>query len=150
MAEELTSVAQFSFLWGSCSRITSCHGAVRWHRRSRRLTGDELTSGPARPPSVQLKIAPNHSQRRPFFCLSVWVGPAAGQEESVSLLSQWGGSRCDRISGCCGCWGRTLQNKIVQPQALCLSRAGHAEGTSALGEHLHFCENKKRPGNQWR
>lgn len=29
MPEELTSVAQCSFLWGSCSRIVSCHGVVR-------------------------------------------------------------------------------------------------------------------------
>lgn len=36
-----------------------------------------------------------------------------------------------------------MQHMIVQPHPLCSPRAGHGEGTSALGEGLHFCENKK-------
>lgn len=72
-----------------------------------------------RPALVQLDIAPNHSQNGTFFFLSVWVGPRAVAGGSVSLLLQWGGSRWDRISGCCGRREMAVQNVIVQPQLLC-------------------------------
>lgn len=39
--------------------------------------------------------------------------------------------------------GRRPCSTIVQPHPLCSPRAGHGEGTSALGEGLHFSENKK-------
>lgn len=106
MPEELTSVAQFSFLWGSCSRITSCHGAVRWHRRGRRLAGDELTSGPAAAASGTVTHHPKPQPLRGLSSFQCDWGPGHGQEGSVSLPLQWAHSRCDRISGCCGCWRR--------------------------------------------
>lgn len=75
--EQLTSAARFSFLSGPCSRITSCHHAVRSAQQSRRPASDELTSSPALPPAVLTSVAQTTAHVGTFFFLSLRVGPGA-------------------------------------------------------------------------